>query len=162
MPFRRSFLLLVSLFSLGGVGLAVYLQDLLHLMPCKYCILQRYAYLLIGLFALIASLIPRMREVWSRLFAFLAFVSSITGLWAVYENLVAMFDKEIVCGRDKVEEALNGLWLAREWPSLFQINGFCGDQTPPIVGLPLPVWSALAFVFLSTILFLSLFPARRY
>lgn len=162
MPFRRSFLFLVGLFSLGGVVLAVYLQELLHLMPCKFCIIQRYAFLGLGVFALLASFIPRMREIWSRLCSFTAFSFTVVGLWAVYGNLIALFNKDIQCGRDLMEELLNDLWSAKEWPYLFQVTGFCGDPTPPLLGLPMPVWSLIALVVFATILFLSLFPGRRY
>ena len=52
----RAFFLLIAVISFGVVGYALYLQHVEGLQPCPLCILQRFAFLGIGVFSLLAAL----------------------------------------------------------------------------------------------------------
>lgn len=51
----RTSYLVIFLSCIGLIGYAIYLQEVKELLPCPLCVIQRIAYWLIGLTALLAS-----------------------------------------------------------------------------------------------------------
>ena len=119
----RALYFCIALFCFSLLGGAYYLQHVEKQFPCPFCILQRYAYLLIGLVSLVVL--------------------------AVWQLLKA--SKNASCGADAVAEFVNGLPPAGWYSEYFFANGGCSDVWPPIFGVSLVVWSIICFSVLSII-----------
>lgn len=139
--------LLASLLSLAA---ALYMQHAQGLQPCTMCIIQRYAFLWIGLCALVALIIP-LRGV-RVLASYAGILGAIGGIVAAARNLWVMSHPDILCGRDPVELFLNGLPTAQWSPKVFAVFGLCSDPIPPLFGLALPGWSLIGLVVLAALL----------
>ena len=146
--------LAVLLASVVSVGIALYMQHAKGLQPCTMCIIQRYAFVWIGLCALFALLMPfRMAR---GLFSLAGILGAIGGAVAAARNLWVMSHPEILCGRDPVELFLNGLPTAQWFPKVFMALGLCSDPIPPLFGLALPTWSLLGLIVLGALLALAI------
>ena len=142
--------LLVLVAALASLAAALYMQHVQGLQPCTMCIIQRYAFLWIGLCALIAIVLP-FRPV--RVLASIAgILGAIGGIVAAARNLWVMSHPDILCGRDPVELFLNGLPTAQWSPKAFAVYGLCSDPIPPLLGLALPAWSLIGLVVLAVLL----------
>lgn len=134
---------------------SLYLQHVVGLEPCPLCILQRYAFVAVALFALIAALAPdlpsRMAHAVSGLFAL---VGGGTAAWHVW--LQVNPPKFASCGPG-LEYMLSELPLARALPRIFQGSGDCTEVQWTFLGLSIAGWSLVWF----TILFVALVAASR-
>lgn len=150
----RTFLGIIAALCVGFLIFAFYLQHFRDVLPCPLCVLQRYAFIAVALFCLIGALlhIPRV----SSAFAFLAALSG-AGL-AGYQFWVEK-QPSISCGNDNLEKAVNQIFTAKLWPSLFRSEGLCTDVYSPILGLTMPQWS-LAWFVLFALIFLWLMQRR--
>lgn len=140
--------------SFGAVLVALFMQHGQGLQPCTMCIIQRYAFLFIGIAALLAALSP---------YRWLRFILSISGVLvalggvcAALRNLWVMAHPDILCGRDPVEVFLNGLPPAQWFPKVFMALGLCSDPIPPLLGLPLPAWSLIGLLLLAVLMLMAL------
>lgn len=144
---------LVLAASLVSLAAALYMQHVQGLQPCTLCIIQRYAFVWVGLCAAIALIFP-INGV--RLAASLfGVVGAIGGVVAAARNLWVLYHPDILCGRDPVEMFLNGLPTAQWFPKVFAAFGLCSDPIPPLLGLPLPTWSLFGLLALSVLLILA-------
>lgn len=154
---RPSAPLCYSLVILGVVmalTVALFMQHGKGLQPCTLCVIQRYAFIWVGLWALVALFLP-YRAV--RLLAGLAGgLGALGGAVAASRNLWVMAHPDILCGRDPVELFLNTLPTAQLWPKVFMALGLCSDPIPPLFGLALPAWSLLGLLALGGLLVLAL------
>lgn len=150
-------LLLGSVFS---VGAALYMQHAQGLQPCTLCIIQRYAFIVLGLIAALALILP-LRPIRGALVGF-GVIVSIGGMVAAGRNLWVLYHPDILCGRDPLELFLNNLPSAQSWPGVFGVRGLCSDPIPPLLGLPLPAWSLLALLLGALLLLLSLRKRRQF
>ena len=145
---------LVIFGSVLALAAALYMQHGKGLLPCTLCIIQRYAFIWVGLCALIALLYPAR---WMRVLAVIAGVlGALGGMVAAARNLWVMAHPEILCGRDPVELFLNQLPTAELMPKVFMALGLCSDPIPPLFGLPLPAWSLIGLLVLAGLLLISL------
>ncbi|PAM64989.1 disulfide bond formation protein B, partial [Stenotrophomonas maltophilia] len=55
----RPVLFTVAVIAFGLVGFALYLQHVKEMLPCPLCVLQRYAFVAVGLICLVFALLPR-------------------------------------------------------------------------------------------------------
>lgn len=150
-------LLLSAVFS---VGAALLMQHAQGLQPCTLCIIQRYAFILIGLVAALALVLPwRPARI---VLVGLGVLGSIGGIVAAARNLWVLYHPEILCGRDPLEIFLNSLPTAQSMPGGFAVRGLCSDPIPPLLGLPLPAWSLLALLLSGVLLLLSLRKRRQF
>jgi disulfide bond formation protein DsbB len=145
---------LVILGAIIALAAALFMQHGKGLQPCTLCIIQRYAFIWVGLWALIALLLP-YRTV--RLLAALAGgLGALGGMVTAGRNLWVMAHPDILCGRDPVEIFLNQLPTAQWWPKVFMALGLCSDPIPPLFGLALPAWSMLGLLILGGLLVLPI------
>jgi disulfide bond formation protein DsbB len=144
-PGSRPVFLLVFLACMGLLGFALYLQETKHLLPCPLCIVQRVAYWLVGLTALLGFLHnPRRRGRWtySALLAIFALAGAVVALrqaWLVRHPLA------LECGISPEEQFLNALPLSKWWPAMFEANGDCTVATWKFLSLTMPDWSLIWF-----------------
>lgn len=142
--------LLVLLASILSISVALYMQHGKGLQPCTMCIIQRYAFIWIGLCALFALVLPfRPARI---LLSVAGILGALGGLAAAARNLWVMYHPQILCGRDPVELFLNRLPTAQWFPKIFMALGLCSDPIPPLLGLALPTWSLIGLVVLGFLL----------
>lgn len=135
---------LVLLGSVVAMAAALYMQHGKGLQPCTMCIIQRYAFVICGLCALVALLIPvRFLQV---LLAITGVASALMGIGAAIRNLWVMAHPDVLCGRDPVEIFLNSLPTAQWQPEVFMATGLCSSPIPPLLGLSLPAWSLIGLL----------------
>lgn len=140
MPNKRILLLLVAATCFAAIGAALYLQLVKDMPPCPYCVIQRYAFLLVAIFCLIGASVKRPRP-WSAL----ALTSALAGAVVVGKHLYILAYPGLSCGIDPMESILNKLPTATYLPWLFQADGLCADARDVVLGLMVPQWSALCF-----------------
>lgn len=142
--------LLVLAAATVSVAAALYMQHVEGLQPCTMCIIQRYAFVVLALCALLGLIMP-FRPIRVLLSA-LGILAAVGGMVAAIRNLWVMAHPEILCGRDPIEIFLNTLPTAQWFPKVFLSLGLCSDPIPPLFGLALPAWSLIGLIVLAALL----------
>lgn len=150
----RRLLFAIACFSFAVVGIALYLQHYKDMLPCPWCVIQRYMFIFVGLCCLIGAVINKPRGA-----AMLALLPALGGLAAVGKHLWILSHPGMSCGIDPVATFANKMPTASVLPWLFQADGLCEDARDLLFGLSIPQWSAVSFVALSAALVFVL--ARR-
>ena len=143
---QRLVLLAIAIISIALIGTAVYLQTVERMLPCPWCVIQRYMFAAIALTCLVSASLPE-RAI--RFGSGLALLESLGGLGAASWLLWVKAHPHVSCGIDPVETALNKIWPAQWLPTLFEANGECTTEYPPIFGLTVAQWSFTWFVILA-------------
>lgn len=153
---ERLLLCLLGLISLALVGGALFFQYFRQEDPCPLCILQRYAYLAIALFAWCGAASPGAgtRRIWKALVA----LAALAGLATAARHIWVLSHPGFSCGFDALQPFVDSLPPANWLPGVFRVAGLCETPHPPILGLSLPAWSLIGF--LATLLGLA-WNARR-
>ena len=141
---ERRFLVLLGIICLALIGGALYMQVVLGEAPCPLCILQRYALLLIAIFAFIGAAMRTRGSI--TLFETLVVISGLFGVAVAGHHVYTQFYPAVSCGVDVLQPIVDGLPLAKVFPLGFQVDGFCSTPYPPILGLSLAQWALVAFV----------------
>jgi disulfide bond formation protein DsbB len=144
MPSSRNTLLLIAAVSFALVGAALYLQHAKDMLPCPLCVIQRYAFLGIGIFSLIGAFANKIK-----VFGALALLSALGGLGTVAKHLYVLAHPGFSCGIDPMETMLNKIPTATLLPWLFRADGLCEAAQDTVLGLNVPQWSAVWFVILT-------------
>ena len=139
----KPLLLLISLACVGMLAVGLYLQLQLEMLPCPLCILQRYAFVLVALCALLSVVMPA-RLLW--LGAALTSLAALIGAGVAIRHLWVKAHPSVSCGIDPLETSLNEIFSARWFPVLFQADGLCTTEYEPILGLSIPTWALLWFL----------------
>lgn len=143
--------LLIFLVCAGLVGYAVSLQYSDALLPCPLCVMQRLAYWLIGLTALLAFL-HAPGKLGQRLYNGLIMLFAVSGAAIAGRQVwLVRFSESFECEISPEEAFLNVLPLAQWWPDMFEANGDCTDNAWQFLSLTLPDWSLIAFLSLSIV-----------
>ena len=140
---ERSLLVLLGLICVGLVAGALYLQYGLHEDPCPLCIIQRYFFLLIAIFAFLGARFNSWRGV--RLLETLAALSALAGIVTAARHVFVQANPGFSCGFDALQPVVDSLPPAQWLPGVFKVAGLCETAYPPILGLSLPSWSLVAF-----------------
>ncbi|HRQ05869.1 MAG TPA: disulfide bond formation protein B [Nitrosomonas halophila] len=147
----RIVFLCIFLACAGLVGYAVSLQYSDDLLPCPLCVIQRIAYWLIGLTALLAFL-HSPQQLGRRLYSGLIMLFAMTGAAvAGRQAWLVRFPESFECGISPEEAFLNALPLAQWWPDMFEANGDCADNSWQLLSLTIPDWSLIAFLTVSVV-----------
>jgi disulfide bond formation protein DsbB len=153
----RSLLVVTASTSIALIGAALYLQHVEELLPCPLCVIQRYAYLGIAVFALLAAFTQKQRK----LFTGLALASALAGLAVVAKHLWILAHPGLSCGIDPMETTLNKIPTAEYLPWIFKASGLCEDALDKVLGLSIPQWSGIWFVILTAALVTAFVQQRR-
>lgn len=156
---ERRFLMLLGVICLAILGGALYMQVVLGEAPCPLCILQRYAFLFIAVFAFIGAALPGKHGV-TACEAFVM-VSALGGLVAAGRHAWVLAHPESSCGVDVLQPIVDGLPLAKLVPSVFEVQGFCTTPYPPVLGLSLAQWALVAFALTLVLVPLGIWRNRR-
>lgn len=156
---EKRFLVLLGVICLALIGGALYMQIVLGEAPCPLCILQRYALLLIALFAFIGAAMPGKRSLTA--FEGLVVLSALGGVVAAGNHVYILANPSVSCGIDTLQPIVDGLPLASVLPLVFQVDGFCSTPYPPVLGLSLAQWALMAFVLTAVLVPLGIWRNRR-
>jgi disulfide bond formation protein DsbB len=137
----RVLYLVVTLVCALLIGAALFLQFHENLEPCPLCILQRYAYVLVGALALLAALLPALL---GRIVAALGLLAALTGagvgMWHVWLQLHP--PAVSACG-PSLEYLVGNLPLGRALPRIFQGYADCTNVDWTFLHLSIPAWSVI-------------------
>ena len=143
---RSQYLLIaVILACLTLLSTALYLQLVKNMMPCPLCMAQRYAFIGIALACLVALITPPVLKRWL-LAAGMA--CGIYGMVIAIQHVHLLANPELSCGVDPLETFFNKVFLARWWPTMFHVDGFCETPYPPFFGLSIPAWALIWFMMM--------------
>ena len=132
----------------GLIGFALYLQHALGLEPCPMCILQRYAFIVVGVIALAAAIDnPALlgRRIYSGLLVVMAATGGGIAIRHVY--LEHYPPKIFDCGAD-VGFMLESFPLTQALPMIFRGTGDCTKVVWQFLGLSIAEWSLICFAAL--------------
>jgi disulfide bond formation protein DsbB len=146
-PSRWQFLA-VFLACVGLLGYGLYLQHWQNLEPCPLCILQRYAFIGVGLIALVAAVHGpgRVGQAIYGLFVVLA-AGTGAGIAARQTWLQHNPPNVLDCGPD-LAYMLDAFPLSQVLPKIFKGEGDCAKVTWTFLGLSIAEWALVWFVLL--------------
>lgn len=152
--YAKPLILLIALACMAMLGVGLYLQLVLDMMPCPLCVLQRYAFIVTALICLITLMLPNAVL---RASAALASLASVTGAGIAIRHLWIKAHPSVSCGIDPLEISLNKVFFANWFPALFEADGLCTTDYDPILGLSIPQWALIWFaIFAITLAFIAL------
>jgi disulfide bond formation protein DsbB len=154
MPTNRQLLIAIAVTCFALIGAALYLQHVKDMMPCPRCVIQRYAFIVTGILALVGAFTTK-----PKLWTGLALVSTLVGMANAVKLIQVINNPTVSCGIDPMETMLNKIPTATGLPWLFKADGLCEAAGETFAGLPVPYWSAIWFGIL--ILSLAFVLARR-
>lgn len=139
--FRAMFLAVLAS-CLGVLGFGLYLQHGLHLEPCPLCILQRIAFICVGLTALLAYLFnPGI--VGRMFFGLLTALFSAAGAGVAARNIWLQHlppDQVPECGPG-LGYLIDAFPLAKALPMVLKGSGECAEVAWTMLGLSIPAWA---------------------
>ncbi|MES2317243.1 MAG: disulfide bond formation protein B [Pseudomonadota bacterium] len=144
MPSNRQLLIAIALTCFALIGAALYLQHAKDMLPCPRCVIQRYAFIGAGIFALLGAFLSR-----PKLWTGLALGSTLLGAVNAYQLIYVINHPGFSCGIDPMETMLNKIPTATYLPWLFRADGLCEAAGEGFFGLPVPYWSAVWFGILA-------------
>ena len=149
MKLNSRLIYLAMFLACGGlIGFALYLQHALGLEPCPMCILQRYAFIVVGVIALAAA-IHNPALLGRRIYGGLLVVMAATGGGiAIRHVYLEHYPPKIFdCGAD-VGFMLESFPLTQALPMIFRGSGDCTKVVWQFLGLSIAEWSLICFATL--------------
>lgn len=151
-------LIAIALICLGLLSFAMYLQIVEKMLPCPYCVLQRYAFVAVFFSCLIALAMPRAVH---RIGFGMGLISSLIGVAIAGKHVWILANPEVSCGIDPIETGLNKIFLAKAIPVFFRADGLCDTPYPPILGLSMPAWAMVWFLIFALVLGMTFFAKKK-
>ena len=147
LPRARVLYLIVAAVCAGLIGAAMYLQFHDNLEPCPLCILQRYAYVLVGALALLAAILPALLgRIVASLGVLAALAGAGVGVWHVW--LQTHPPAVSACG-PSLEYLVGNLPLGRALPRIFKGYADCTNIDWTFLHLSIPAWSIIWLVLIT-------------
>jgi disulfide bond formation protein DsbB len=146
----RPLYLMVAVVCAALIGAAMYLQFQKNLEPCPLCILQRYAYVLVGALALLAAVLPALLgRIVASLGVLCAVAGAGVGAWHVW--LQTHPPAVSACG-PSLEYLVGNLPLGRALPRIFQGYADCTEVDWTFLHLSIPAWSVIWLLLITAAL----------
>ena len=151
----RRVLALISVACVAMLAFGMYLQHVVGLEPCPMCIVQRYALILVAVFAALAS--ARGAKGWWMGFASLALLASGFGAFvAARQSWLQWYPPEFAtCGRD-FYGMIENYPISRAIPMIFRGSGDCTAVDWTFLGGSIANWSFVCFVGFGVVLLVLL------
>lgn len=152
----------IAVLSCAGVlAFAVYLQHYKFLDPCPWCIVQRAAYLVIGIIALVGAL-HRPGHAGAKLYAVVAGLVAAAGAVAAGYQVWLQLDPQRAasCMGSPLERLLDTLKIGKLWPDVLQYDGMCTLAPWDLFGFSIPEWSC-AWLVVLTAMFVTVLVRKR-
>lgn len=142
----RALFLISFLVCLGLMGFGMYLQHVKNLEPCPLCIMQRYAFIAVGMVGLIAAVHnPRG---WGRvIYALLMLIGAGLGAGVAGRQIWLQYHPQpaVQCGPG-LDYMMESFPLSQVLPMLFKGEGDCGKIVWQFLGFSIPEWAMVWFV----------------
>ena len=133
----------VAATALAAVGVALFTQYRMDMMPCAWCVLQRLVFVLIALAALVGVVLPSLAG--RKLGAALVGVLALCGLAAAaFQHFVAAASSS--CAMSLADKLMGFTGLDARFPQVFAAYASCADAKVDLLGLPYETYSAVLFV----------------
>lgn len=156
--FAGLFLACAALIAFGLV-----LQHTVGLEPCPMCILQRYAFVMIGMVALIAAIHGPV-HMGVRVYSFLIAAFAVAGgSVSVRQSLLQRFPapQPANCMAGDLDFLLGNFPLAQALPRIFSGTGDCAKVEWSLFGLSIAEWALVWFLaFVAVAAWLAIFRKR--
>lgn len=152
----RRALALICAACVAMLAFGMYLQHVVGLEPCPMCIVQRYALVLVALFAGLAAMSRRrgLQVAGSLLGLIMALGGAYT---AARQSWLQWHPPEVVsCGRD-IYGMIEMFPLQRAVPMIFRGAGDCTKVDWTFLGLSIANWSFIAFSVFAVLLLVLMF-----
>lgn len=156
----RRVLALIAVICVGLLAFGMYLQHVQGLEPCPMCIVQRYALMLVAVFAGLASL--KGQSGWWKSFGALALLASGFGAFvAARQSWLQWIPPEFAtCGRD-FYGMIENYSISRAIPMIFRGSGDCTAVDWTFLGGSIANWSFICFVGFSVLLLVLLLKGAK-
>ncbi|MFZ3321476.1 MAG: disulfide bond formation protein B [Usitatibacter sp.] len=129
----------------GLIAFGLYLQEQEGLDPCPMCILQRYAFVTLGIVALVAAIHGPQRLALKVYGGLLALIAIAGGGVAIRHSWVQHFPPKVeTCGAD-LDFIVSSFPLSKALPKIFQGSGSCSSVDWTMMGLSIPEWALVWF-----------------
>ena len=150
------------LVCLGLLGYGLYLQHVLNLDPCPWCIVQRLHFIVIALIALVAAL-HRPGGTGIAVYSVFGGLVAIGGMAAAGYHIHVQNDpgRALECMGGWLEQWLDASKLGKIVPPLLQYDGSCLPKPWSFLGLSIPEWSFAWFAMLFIAFAVMLYRSRR-
>lgn len=136
----------IAVIAWGAVAAALISQHRFGMQPCPWCIVQRLAYLLVGLLAIL-SLAATQTSLRARAPLFVAAIAAVSGFAAaMYQHFVAAESSS--CAFTAADKFVMATGLDELLPSVFKATAACDQANAPLLGIPYSLWSAALAVLL--------------
>lgn len=143
----RRILTLVALACVGMLAFGLYLQHVVGLEPCPMCIVQRYALILVAVFAG-AGAVGGSRWVHVASSALVTLTAGFGAFVAARQSWLQWYPPETAsCGRD-FYGMIEAFPLRRAIPMIFRGSGDCSQVDWTFLGGSIANWSFLVFCVL--------------
>ena len=144
----------------GLMGYGLYLQHVQNLEPCPLCILQRYAFIVVGVVALVAA-VHGPGRMGQAIYGLLVALAAGAGAGIAGRQTWLQHNPPNVldCGPD-LAYMLDAFPLSQVLPKIFKGEGDCAKVTWSFLGLSIAEWALLWFA-LFVLAGLYLLIARR-
>lgn len=138
----------VAATALAAVGAALFTQHRLDMMPCAWCVLQRLAFVLVAVAALVGVVLPSLagRRLGAALVGLLAGCGLVA---AVYQHFVAA--QSASCAMSLADKLMGFTGLDARFPSVFAAYASCAEAKATLLGLPYELYSATLFVAMAMV-----------
>ncbi len=133
----------------GLIAFALYLQYFVNLEPCPLCMLQRVAFIVLGMFFLIGAIHgPGLTG--TRAYASLASIAALTGVGLAARHVWLQYNPPQIasCSGD-IYSQLERLPLGRVIVNALYATGDCAKVDWTMLGLSVAEWSLVWFVIFS-------------
>jgi disulfide bond formation protein DsbB len=147
MPARALFAL-IFLACAGLMAFGLYLQHVENLEPCPLCILQRYAFVLTGVVALVAA-VHGPGRIGQAVYGVLVVLAAGAGAGIAGRQIWLQHNppQALDCGPD-LGYMLDSFPLSQVLPKIFKGEGDCAKVVWRFLGLSIPEWALVWFVAL--------------
>jgi len=143
----RQINLIMLLMATVIIGFSYFCQYILLLEPCSLCIMQRFLYIFIGLFALLAVL-QNPKRIGLRIYATLTILISVLGFMVAGRQIWLQHlpaDQIPSCGPSLID-MLESFPIIEVLEVLFMGNGNCAEVIWQFLGFSIAEWSFFLFV----------------
>ncbi len=142
----RPWFLAVFVACAALLAFALYLQEDVGLEPCPMCILQRYAFTVLGIVALVGA-IHGPRGLTLKIYGGLLILVAIAGASvAARQSYIQHYPPAVAsCGTD-LEFLVNAFPISQALPKIFAGSGDCSEVHWRFLGLSIAEWALVWFV----------------
>jgi protein dithiol:quinone oxidoreductase len=152
----RTLCLATATACFAAIGYALYVEHVMLMMPCPLCIFQRIAFLLAGLFFLMAGLHNPTGLALRRVYACLAGLAAFGGLLVAGRHVMLQLtpaDQLPICSSMGLDYMLEAMPLTDVLMKVFKGSGECAKIDWQLFGLSMPMWTVLLYLGLIAIAF---------